>query len=153
MLRSRHAIDRLRPRAPQAARAGGLDRRLARPALVCLAIALGLVCLLATDPSLIEQIELRVLDWHARLRGHLPPPPRVTIVAIDEASLEPVGRWPWPRTRTAEIIQRLTEGGARVIALDLILREPDENNRLVLAGTLAERFRALGLARCCPAKR
>jgi adenylate cyclase len=117
-----------------------------RPGLVCLGIALGLLCLFAPI-DLIGQIELRVLDWHARLRGDLPPPPNVTIVAIDEMSLELVGRWPWPRTRTAEIIHRLAEGGARVIALDLILREPDENNRLVLARTLDERFRALGLAR------
>jgi adenylate cyclase len=58
-----------------------------------------------------------------------------------------VGRWPWPRTRTAEIIQRLAEGGAKVIALDLVLREPDENSRLVLARGLAERYRALGLAK------
>ena len=58
-----------------------------------------------------------------------------------------MGRWPWPRTRTAEIIQRLAEGGARVIALDILMNEPDENSRLVLARTLAERYRALGLAR------
>jgi adenylate cyclase len=117
-----------------------------QPGLVCLAIGLGLLCLLA-PLTLVEQIELRVLDWHARLRGHLPPPANVSIVAIDETSLELVGRWPWPRTRTAEIVQRLVEGGAKAIALDLILREPDENSRLVLARTLAERYRALGLAR------
>ena len=116
------------------------------PALVCLAITLGLLCLFV-PPTLIEQIELRVLDWHARIRGPLPPPANISIVAIDEASLEIVGRWPWPRTRTAEIVQRLTEGGARVIALDLILREPDENSRLVLARSLAERYRALGIGR------
>jgi adenylate cyclase len=116
------------------------------PALVCLAIGLGLLCLFGGF-TLVTQIELRVLDWHARVRGPLPPPANVSIVAIDEMSLEIVGRWPWPRTRTAEIVERLAAGGARVIALDLILREPDENNRLVLARTLAERFRALGLAR------
>jgi adenylate cyclase len=77
----------------------------------------------------------------------MPTPPNISIVAIDEASLERLGRWPWPRTRTAEIVARLVEGGARVIALDLLLNEPDENNRLVLARTLAERYRALGLAR------
>ena len=127
-----------------------------RPALVCLAIVLGLLCLFAPlirshtgaqEPTFVEQIELRVLDWHARLRGPIPPPPNVTIVAIDETSLEIVGRWPWPRSRTTEMVLRLAEGGARVIALDLILREPDENNRLVLARTLAERFQALGLSR------
>ena len=146
----------LRPPPSRRDTAGGWFRRLVRPALVCLAIALGLLCLFAPlirsytgaeEPTFVEQIELRVLDWHARLRGPLPPPANVTIVAIDETSLELVGRWPWPRTRTTEMVLRLAEGGARVIALDLILREPDENNRLVLARTLAERFRALGLNR------
>jgi adenylate cyclase len=115
-------------------------------------MGLGVLCLvlespLVEQPTLIRQLELRVLDWHARLRGPLPPPAGISIVAIDETSLALVGRWPWPRTRTAEIIQRLADGGARVIALDLLLNEPDENSRLVLARTLAERYRSLGLAR------
>jgi CHASE2 domain len=121
-----------------------------RPA--CLAIALGFLCLvlespLVPQPTLVQQMELRLLDWHARLRGRRPAPANISIVAIDETSLELVGRWPWPRTRTAEIIQHLAEGGARVIALDLLLREPDENNRLVLARSLAEHYRALGIGR------
>jgi CHASE2 domain len=91
-----------------------------RPA--CLAIALGFLCLvlespLVPQPTLVQQMELRLLGWHARLRGPRPAPANISIVAIDETSLELVGRWPWPRTRTAEIIQRLAEGGARVIAL------------------------------------
>jgi adenylate cyclase len=106
----------------------------------------GLFCVFA-PPTLVDQIELRILDWHARLRGPLPVPQNISIVAIDETSLELVGRWPWPRTRTAEIIQRLAEGGAKVIALDILMNEPDENSRLVLARTLAERYRALGLPR------
>ena len=55
-----------------------------------------------------------------------------------------MGRWPWPRTRTAEIIQRLAEGGAKVIALDILMNEPDENSCLALARALADRYRALG---------
>src|SRR5262245_20359866 len=127
-------------------RARKVARRLVRPVLVCLAIALGLICLIA-PLTLVEQIELRILDWHARLRGPLPVPANISIVAIDETSLTLVGRWPWPRTRTAELVERLSEGGARVIALDLLLNEPDENNRLVLARSLAERYRTLGLTR------
>jgi adenylate cyclase len=114
--------------------------------LVCLAITLGLLCVF-TPPTLVDQVELRILDWHARFRGPLPVPQNISIVVIDETSLELVGRWPWPRTRTAEIIQRLAEGGAKVIALDILMNEPDENSRLVLARTLADRFRALGLPR------
>jgi adenylate cyclase len=123
-----------------------------RPALAALAAGLGLLALFRPEalfrpPTLVEQIELRILDWHARLRGPVPAPGNITIVQIDEASLARIGHWPWPRTRTAEIVARLAEGGARVIALDLLLNEPDENSQLALARTLATRYRTLGLAR------
>lgn len=117
-----------------------------RPALAAAAAFLGLLAVFR-PPTLVEQIELRILDGHARMRGPVPPPAGITIVAIDEESLERIGRWPWPRTHTAAIIARLAEGGARVIALDLVLAEPDENSPLLLARTLAESYRALGLHR------
>src|SRR3990170_6364836 len=49
----------------------------------------------------------------------------VRIVDIDDASLARIGQWPWPRTRLAEIIDKLKVDGARTITLDLILAEPD----------------------------
>jgi adenylate cyclase len=94
-----------------------------------------------------DPIELKILDWHAQLRGPIRPPPNITVVAIDESSLERIGHWPWPRTRTAELIDRLSAAGARVIALDLLLYEPDQNSSLTLAQSLTRRYRALGLDR------
>ncbi len=49
----------------------------------------------------------------------------VRIVDIDDASLARIGQWPWPRTRLAEIIDKLKAAGARTVTLDLILAEPD----------------------------
>jgi adenylate cyclase len=118
--------------------------RLVRLLIGALAAAVGLTCLIR-PPGPVALVELKLLDWHAQLRGPLPPPPGITVVSIDEPSLARIGHWPWPRTRTAEIIERLTAGGARVIALDLLLNEPDRNSRLALAEGLAERYRALGL--------
>ncbi len=54
-----------------------------------------------------------------------PPPEEIVIVAIDEASLSALGRWPWPRRIHAQLVQRLSEAGARVIALDIIFSEAD----------------------------
>jgi adenylate cyclase len=48
---------------------------------------------------------------------------------------------------TAGIVARLTEGGARVIALDIVLAEPDRNSSLLLARELADRYRRLDLGR------
>jgi adenylate cyclase len=52
----------------------------------------------------------------------------VRIVDIDEASLDKNGQWPWPRTRMAELVRRLGEAGAAVIAFDVIMAEPDRSS-------------------------
>ena len=49
----------------------------------------------------------------------------VVIVDIDEQSLRKLGQWPWPRTRVADLITRLTKLGALVIAFDVVFAEPD----------------------------
>lgn len=46
------------------------------------------------------------------------------IVAIDEPSLEALGRWPWPRRLHAELLDRLAEARPRSVTLDLLLTEP-----------------------------
>lgn len=52
----------------------------------------------------------------------------VRVVALDDASLATLGQWPWPRTVLAGIINKLVDMGARVVALDLILSEPDRTS-------------------------
>jgi adenylate cyclase len=134
------------PPAPGHPRRG----QIVRATVACLAALVGLLGVLRQPPvigTLLEPLELAIMDWHAKVRGHLPPPPNITIVGIDEPSLTQIGRWPWPRTRTAELIARLSEGGARVIYLDILFNEPDQNSSLTLARTLAERYRQLGLPR------
>jgi adenylate cyclase len=121
-------------------------RRQIRRGLTAIAAIVGLVCLF-TPPGFVKLIELKLLDWHAALRGPLAVPPSITVVAIDEKSLEKIGRWPWPRTTTAELVVRLAQGGAKLITLDLLYNEPDQNSSLLLARDLADRYRQLGLGR------
>ncbi len=54
-----------------------------------------------------------------------PAPEDIVIVAIDEASLSELGRWPWSRRIHAQLIRRLSAAGVSVIALDIIFSEPD----------------------------
>jgi len=49
----------------------------------------------------------------------------VVIVDIDDASLAALGRWPWPRTRLAELTEVTHRLGAKAIGLDIIMPEPD----------------------------
>ncbi len=57
-----------------------------------------------------------------------PPDPRLLIVAIDDASLQQLGQWPWPRATHARLLDRLTQAGAGRVALDLMLSEPDRRD-------------------------
>lgn len=52
-------------------------------------------------------------------------PPGMVIVAIDDASIEAIGRWPWPRTVHATLLQRVAATRPRAVAMDLVLSEPD----------------------------
>src|SRR5262245_42951892 len=46
------------------------------------------------------------------------------IVAIDEPSLARLGRWPWPRARLAELVERLDAAGVAAIGFDVVLDQP-----------------------------
>ncbi len=55
--------------------------------------------------------------------------PDIVIVAIDETSLAGQGRWPWPRERHADLIERISAGAPAAIGLDLLLPEPSADAR------------------------
>jgi adenylate cyclase len=90
-------------------------------ALLVLAVALRIA-----DPEPVARLRLAVFDAYLNLKPReVDPALPVRIVDIDDTSLARIGQWPWPRTRLAEIIDRLKADGARTVTLDLILAEPD----------------------------
>ncbi|MND51708.1 Alkaline phosphatase synthesis sensor protein PhoR [compost metagenome] len=60
----------------------------------------------------------------------------VVIVAIDDRSLQTLGRWPWPRAIHADLIDRLTQAGPRAVAYDVLFTEPEAGDP-ALAAALA----------------
>ncbi|QSP93455.1 CHASE2 domain-containing protein [Marinobacter salinisoli] len=56
------------------------------------------------------------------------PADDVAIVAIDELSLDRLGRWPWPRSNHAALIRSLTEAGAETIVFDILFPEPSPDD-------------------------
>ena len=77
-------------------------------------------------PALTAALEGRLLDLRHVLRGPVTPPDEIVIVAIDDKSVEALQRFPVPRGAIAAAIDRLTDAGAKVLAIDLLLvdREP-----------------------------
>jgi len=65
--------------------------------------------------------------------------PPVLIVDIDEQSLQQVGQWPWPRTILAQLVDKLREAGAAVVAFDVLFSEPDRTSPTMLLSLLTDR--------------
>lgn len=78
------------------------------------------------DPFPVEVLRLNYFDYLQRLspRPFNPDLP-VRVVDIDESSLTEIGQWPWPRTTTAKLVERLESYGAASIAFDMLFAEPD----------------------------
>ncbi len=91
---------------------------------VCTALALVVAAIRLLAPAPIEVLDRKLLDFRYLVRGPLDPPPDVVIVGIDEASLAEIGRWPWPRSRLAALVDRLHAAGARAIGLDTVFDQP-----------------------------
>lgn len=104
------------------------------------------VFLSALEPGFLRRLENAYYDLRLIVRGPLKPLDKVVLAAIDERSLDEIGRWPWPRTRIAEVVDRLTEYGAKVIAFDITFPEPDNNSTLQEVRSLKETVTELGLA-------
>jgi len=52
----------------------------------------------------------------------------VVIVAIDERSLEQLGRWPWSRSVHARLLDKLTDAGVKAVAMDIFFIEAEQDN-------------------------
>jgi CHASE2 domain-containing sensor protein/signal transduction histidine kinase len=83
--------------------------------------------LLLTQQLWLWRWDQAVYDAHFKFWSR-PPPDDVLIVAIDAASLSAQGSWPWPRQTHAQLVNILTEAGARAIVFDVIFSEPSQNN-------------------------
>jgi len=110
---------------------GALSRWRAGALLVALAAALLAVWL--ADPLPLRKLRLAQFDQFQRWHPRPAPAEPVPVIDIDEAALAAHGQWPWPRPRVAELLARLHEAGARVIAFDVLLAEPDRTSPAAMA--------------------
>ncbi len=88
----------------------------------------------------LESIELKAFDLRARFDQAQKAPPDVAIVSIDDDSIAKIGRWPWPRSHIARMIDLLSKSGARVIGADILFSEAEENQGLREIQNLKEVF-------------
>lgn len=86
--------------------------------------ALWLALLAGLSAAFVSVDALRRVDhnWHDILTPLLPERPApadITVIDIDERSLQELGPWPWPRPVLAQLAQELRSKGARLQVWDL----------------------------------
>ncbi|WOK38057.1 CHASE2 domain-containing protein [Sphingomonas sp. C3-2] len=80
-----------------------------------------------------ERFDNLVYDRLLQLRTDKPEAD-ILLVTIDEKSLRQIGRWPWPRSVHAALIDRLSAARPRAIGYDILFTEPGPANDDALLG-------------------
>jgi adenylate cyclase len=118
-----------------------------RKLLAGVAIGLGsaALVLLIGWTGWLDVVELKTYDWRMRTladfrvsRGQPLVHPDIVLVEITDAAIRDlspvVGRWPWPRKVQGMLIDYISRGNPKAIAVDLTFLEPEPESTYKLAG-------------------
>lgn len=97
-------------------------------------------------------IEGRLLDARFLLRGPLPPPDTVAILAFDDATMARLGTFPPPRAALAAAVSTAWDAGAALVVLDFLLVDPRADD-VALVVALARGDAVLAVAEAASASR
>ncbi|HKL65143.1 MAG TPA: adenylate/guanylate cyclase domain-containing protein [Roseovarius sp.] len=84
-----------------------------------------LLILRVADPPAVSGLRNAAFDLYQQVKPRDPQPVPVTILDIDDPSIEEYGQWPWPRSRVAEMVSKVAGAGAVAIAFDIVFAEAD----------------------------
>ncbi|MBE9116302.1 adenylate/guanylate cyclase domain-containing protein [Lusitaniella coriacea LEGE 07157] len=134
--RERKDIVRIRP-------LNGIGKRFGFANLNALLIVVwALLGAVATGSNLgmVQRLERQIQVTFFQIRGSVPPPDEIIILAIDEESLNqgqlaakdpqghpdltPIFQFPWQRKAYGDAIARLMSAGAKSVSLDILLTDP-----------------------------
>ena len=102
-----------------------------------------LVMLIAGSSGPLRSLELAAYDLALRQSARSPSD-RVAVIAIDQHSIDNIGRWPWSREVLADLIDKLTAGGAKVIGTTIFLAEPQQDAGLSYIRRLTDIYQRAG---------
>jgi len=113
----------------------GMKDRIAKfltpsPLKITLSVIIVALVLFFRDVAFLRFMELKALDLRMVSRGRLQPGGEVVIATVDEKSVTELGRWPWPRSLLAALVDALKADGAKAIGFDIVFAEPDTNASL-----------------------
>lgn len=92
-----------------------------------------LLALRVADPIPVQQLRFAAFDLYQQIQPREFAAAPVTILDIDDPSLEAYGQWPWPRSRVADLIIKSFEAGAVAMAFDIVFAEADRLSPAAIA--------------------
>lgn len=98
-------------------------RNLRREWVALSLLLLGFVAWLCSTAGL-RALDHLIQDAGMRLSAR-PAHPDIVVVAIDDRSIDAIGRWPWRRALHAQLVDQITAQGPRAIGLDILFGEED----------------------------
>ena len=73
----------------------------------------------------------------------------MVLAVIDEESIDKEGKWIWPRSKMATLVNTLSDAGARVISFDVGFLEPDEKSVVRTIEAIEKNLTILNSRRPC----
>ncbi|HAT72066.1 MAG TPA: serine/threonine protein kinase [Elusimicrobia bacterium] len=97
----------------------------------------------------LETAELKFYDFRSRLSAEAPAKSDIAVIEINDDSISKIGRWPWSRSKIADMLVWLSSAPARpsVIGLNILFSEPEKNSDAALAETLKAKYTELVAAK------
>ncbi|WP_281886088.1 CHASE2 domain-containing protein [Paenibacillus sp. YYML68] len=95
-----------------------------------------MICLLLLAYGSLRVLSNQIYDWNLQGTMSQQPHEDIVVIGIDERSIKEVGPYPWDRTVYVDLIQKLQQGGAKVIGFDIELyteSSKPESDRLLAA--------------------
>jgi adenylate cyclase len=97
------------------------------------------------DFRFLRFIELKTLDLRMVARGKMVTGGETVIAVVDDESIKEIGRWPWPRTVIARLVDKLKENKVKAIGFDIVFSEPDHNSSLRTIDELSAEMKKQGI--------
>ncbi len=107
-------------------------KRLMLPSVIGVSFVAILSFLFLINPAVTRSVmnlvenwayDLEVKNYYRPLETDSP----ICIVDINDASLDQIGRWPWPRNILAQIVETSANFGAKALIFNIVFSSPEQN--------------------------
>ncbi len=111
------------------------DRTLFTGLCVSAACCMSVILLTIFFPRPFDYLNWALFDWKTRAAAPARPSPDLVHLDIDDKAIIEWGQWPWDREKSARIVRRLAELGAKTIVFDILYSakgKSEEGNRALI---------------------